>query len=42
MPATTSAPASQPASPFTRPPQHSGPVTALQLIDRIVAKTGAP
>ncbi|HEX4273174.1 MAG TPA: hypothetical protein VHZ32_17410, partial [Rhizomicrobium sp.] len=38
----TPTPAAPPANPFARPPQHTGPVTALQLIDRIIAKTGAP
>lgn len=31
-----------PANPFARFPLHTGPITALQLIDRIIAKTGAP
>ena len=31
-----------PANPFAQFPLHTGPITALQLIDRIVAKTGAP
>lgn len=39
---TTPAPASPPANPFARFPRHTGPITALQFIDRIIAKTGAP
>lgn len=31
----------RPAAP-ARPPLHTGPVTALQLVDRIIAKSGAP
>jgi putative NIF3 family GTP cyclohydrolase 1 type 2 len=31
-----------PANPFAQSPLHTGPITALQLIDRIIAKTGAP
>jgi putative NIF3 family GTP cyclohydrolase 1 type 2 len=30
------------ANPFAQSPLHTGPITALQLIDRIIAKTGAP
>ena len=30
-----------PANPFAQFPLHTGPITALQLIDRIIAKTGA-
>lgn len=40
MAATT--PPAPPANPFAQLPLHTGPMTALQLIDRIVAKTGAP
>ena len=35
-------PAPPPANPLAQFPLHTGPITALQLIDRIIAKTGAP
>src|ERR1700744_6347653 len=38
--ATTTPP--PPANPFAQFPLHTGPITALQLIARIIAKTGAP